>query len=245
MSARSDREDYLSLVLHELRNPLVGIDAAARVLSRELGAHPGSLRAWAIASEARHLLGLLETVADAEAAAAGRLRSRPRSIDLATLVRETVAGTHLEGHPISVSAEGPITVRADPERIRQVVVNLLMNAAQYSPGGTPIDVSVMSRGGAARVEIRDRGPGIPASERRKLFQKFTRLTTADGTRGSGLGLYICRAIVTDHGGEIAYARAGGTSNFSFDLPLRRSARAGAVDGGRRRASLPARRKARP
>lgn len=220
MSVRSDREDYLSLVIHELRNPLVGIDAAARVLARDLGPHPGSARASGIAAEARHLLGLLESVADAEAAAAGRLKSRPRSIDLAALVRETVARTHLEDHPISVSAEGPITVRADAERIRQVVVNLLMNAAHYSPAGTPIDIAVTPRSSSAQVEIRDQGPGIPASERRKLFQKFTRLTTADGTRGSGLGLYICRAIVEDHGGEIGYARAGKASTFTFSLPLR-------------------------
>ncbi len=244
MSARSDREDYLSLVLHELRNPLVGIDAAARVLTRELGPHPASTRASAIASEARHLLALLESVADAEAAAAGRLRSQPRPVDLAALVRDTVAGMHIERHPVTVAgAEAPLMVQADAGRIRQVLSNLLANAAQYSPAGTPIDVSVNAdpRRGAARVDVRDRGPGIPASERRRLFRKFTRLTTAGGTRGSGLGLYICKAIVEDHGGAITYARAEVGSVFSFDLPLKRSAR-GRPRAGRRppEATSPAR-----
>ncbi|HEX9437377.1 MAG TPA: HAMP domain-containing sensor histidine kinase [Candidatus Limnocylindria bacterium] len=224
MSARSDREDYLSLVLHELRNPLVGIDAAARVLTRELGPHPASTRASAIASEARHLLALLESVADAEAAAAGRLRSHVRRVDLAALVRDTIAGMHIEGHPVTVAGvEAALMVQADSGRIRQVLSNLLANAAQYSPAGTPIDVSVNAdpRRATARVEVRDRGPGIAAPERRRLFRKFTRLTTADGTRGSGLGLYICKAIVEDHGGAITYSRADVGSVFSFDLPLKK------------------------
>lgn len=222
--ARSDRTDDVLLLLHELRNPLVGIDAAARVLSGELGSHPGAKRASAIASEARHLLAMLESVADAEAAAAGRLRTQARPTDLAALVRECVASLHLDGRVVTVSGvEDPLVVSADPGRIRQVLTNLLMNAAQYSPGGTPIDVIVRSdtKRSAASVEIHDRGPGISPSERRKLFRKFTRLSTADGTRGSGLGLYICKAIVEEHGGTIGYKE----NAFTFALPLKRSARA--------------------
>jgi signal transduction histidine kinase len=222
VSARSDREDYLSLVIHELRNPLVGIDATARVLARELGSHPGSKRAAAIASEARHLLAMLESVADAEAAAAGRLRSHLRPVDLVALVRETVAGMHFDGRVVTIAgADEPLMVHADVGRVRQVLTNLLVNAAQYSPPATPIDVVVRAdpRRGSASVEVHDRGPGIPAGERRRLFKKFTRLSTADGTRGSGLGLYICRAIVAEHGGRIAFEGGGGRSTFAFTLPL--------------------------
>lgn len=224
--------DDVLLLLHELRNPLVGIAAAARVLSGELGPHPGAKRAAAIASEARHLLAMLESVADAEAAAAGRLRTALEPTDLAALVHECVGGLHLGGRAVTISgAEDPLVVHADPGRIRQVLTNLLMNAAQYSPDGTPIDVIVRAdaRGRRAAVEVHDRGPGIPAPERRKLFRKFTRLSTADGTRGSGLGLYICKAIVEEHGGTIGYTE----KTFTFALPLKRSARARAVGGGRR------------
>jgi signal transduction histidine kinase len=213
-------------MLHELRNPLVGIEAAARVLARELAAHPGAKRASAIASEARHLLAMLESVADAEAAAAGRLRSQARSADLAALVRECVASLHLEGRVVTVAGvEDPLIVSADRGRIRQVLTNLLMNAAQYSPEGTPIDVVVRSdaKRGSASVEVHDRGPGIPPAERRKLFRKFTRLSTAEGTRGSGLGLYICKAIIEEHGGTIGHKG----NAFTFALPLKRSARASA------------------
>lgn len=217
MSARSGRGDSLAVVLHELRNPLVGIDAAARVLSRELGAHPAAARASAIASEARHLLAMLESVADADLAAAGRLRSQPRPTDLAALVTEVVrAGWN--GRAITVSgADAPLIVHADPGRIRQVLLNLLVNAVQYSPDGTPVDVIVRAdpRRTKATVEVHDRGRGIPSAERRRLFRKFTRLSTADGTRGSGLGLYICKAIIDDHGGKIGYA----ANAFTFSLPL--------------------------
>lgn len=223
MSRRPD-PDHLSIVIHELRNPLVGIDAAARVLARELGAHPASQRATAIASEARHLLVLLESVADAEAVDAGRLRSRRRALDLATLVRDAVAAMHIADHPVTVIApDVAVMVDADAGRIRQVLTNLLRNAAQYSPRGSPIDVAVTTdaTGRAATVEVRDRGRGIPERDRRRVFQKFTRLATAEGTRGSGLGLFICRAIVEEHGGSIRFARAaGGGSIFAFDLPLR-------------------------
>jgi signal transduction histidine kinase len=242
--ARRADPDHLSIVIHELRNPLVGIDAAARVLARELGAHPSSQRASAIASEARHLLGLLESVADAEAVEAGRLRSRPRPLDLALLVRETVAAMHIADHPVTVStADAAVTVDADEGRIRQVLTNLLRNAAQYSRRGSPIEVTVTTDGAGrtATVEIRDRGPGIPEADRRRLFQKFARLATADGTRGSGLGLFICRAIVEEHGGTIRFARPrGGGSSFVFDLPMKKAISRARAAGARARRKILAR-----
>jgi len=210
-------------VIHELRNPLVGIDAAARVLARELASHPVGPRAAAIAAEARHLLELLESLADVESIESGRLRSVLRPIDLAALVRETALAMHIGDHPVALrGGDVAIAVRADDRRIRQVIKNLLANAAQYSPVGTTIEVTVGigARRRAATVEVRDHGPGIPPLERRKLFRKFARLSTAEGTRGSGLGLYICRRIVADHGGELRAGRpSGGGSAFSFTLPL--------------------------
>jgi two-component system OmpR family sensor kinase len=221
--SRTDREEYLSLVLHELRNPLVGIDAAARVLAKDLGAHPAAQRASRVAAEARHLLELLESVADAEAVAGGRLRSILRSVDLGALVRETVGSMHLDGHPLELrGTDASVSVLADEQRIRQVLKNLLANAAQYSPAGARIEVTVGidARGRDATVEVRDHGPGIPPLERRRLFQRFSRLSTADGTRGSGLGLYISKAIVHDHRGDLRYEESPtGGSAFSFSIPL--------------------------
>lgn len=114
---------------------------------------------------------------------------------------------------------------ADDRRIRQMLRNLLDNAAKYSPVETPIEVSVGTTADhrSALVQVRDCGPGVPSGERARLFEKFARLSTASGTRGSGLGLYLCRAIVRAHGGEIwGEWPASGGSVFSFTLPLARA-----------------------
>ncbi len=228
--------DHLSILVHEIRNPLVGIDAAARVLAGELGSHPASKRAAAIAAEAQALLGLLDGVAEAEAADDGRLRSVLAPLDLARTVRETVAAAHLPGRSVTVrGADAPVMVHADDGRIRQVLRNLLLNAAQYSPPRSPIEVElvVAPAGRSASVHVRDRGPGIPPEERRKLFRKFTRLSTAGATRGSGLGLYISKAIVEEHGGEMSVAsREGGGSDFQVTLRMRASSRASLKRGSR-------------
>jgi len=217
VTRRAGRDDDLLLVLHELRNPLVGIDAAARVLATELNGHPATPRARSIASEARHLLDLLRRVSEAEEISAGTVRSVRKPMDLAAVVRETAADFQ-RGREIVVSCPtDPVMVRADAGRIRQVLANLLTNAAQYSPAETPIDVTLRATGTTATVSVRDRGPGIPARERRKLFQKFARLSTAEGTRGSGLGLYICRSIIEEHGGTIGYR----DRTFAFKIPLAR------------------------
>lgn len=211
-------DDDLMLVLHELRNPLVGIDAAARVLATELNGHPATPRARSIASEARHMLDLLQRVSEAAAISSGTLRSIRKPIDLAQVVRETAAGFQRGREVVVTCPSGPVMVKADAGRIRQVLANLLTNAAQYSPPETPIDVTLRATRATANVSVRDRGPGIPARERPRLFQKFSRLSTAEGTRGSGLGLYICRTIVEEHEGTITYREKA----FSFALPLARA-----------------------
>ena len=217
MTRRAGRDDDLPLVLHELRNPLVGIDAAARVLAAELNGHPATSRARAIASEARHMLDLLRRVSEAEAISARTVKSVRKPIDLAQLVRDVTADFQ-RGREIVVSCPSdPVMVRADAGRIRQVLANLLTNAAQYSPPETPIEVRLRATATTATVSVRDRGPGIPARERPQLFRKFARLSTAEGTRGSGLGLYICRSIVEEHQGRIAYRE----NAFSFTIPLSR------------------------
>ena len=211
---RAGRDDDLAIVLHELRNPLVGIDAAARVLASELNGHPATPRARSIASEARHMLHLLQRVSEAQAISAGTVKSVRRPIDLAQLVRDVTADFQ-RGREIVVSVPSePVRVRADAGRIRQVLANLLTNAAQYSPAETPIEVTLRATATKATVSVRDRGPGIPARERPQLFRRFARLSTAEGTRGSGLGLYICRSIVEEHGGEIGYKEKA----FSFTIP---------------------------
>jgi signal transduction histidine kinase len=221
-AAASARDEYLQLLWHELRNPLVGISAAATVLSKQLP--DGSVeaqRAAAIAGEASHMLALLQEVTEIAEIETGRLRSVLVPTDLVALVRTALRTQHLGDHELSLIGDDiDVEVLADDRRIRQVIANLLANAVAYSPPGTAIEVRLEPSAdpGAARVSVRDHGPGIPPHERARLFTKFARLSTAEGTRGTGLGLYICRELVRDHGGELrAEFPPDGGSMFSFAL----------------------------
>lgn len=222
------RDEYVSMLYHELRNPLINVSAAARALAAQLpAASDESTRAVAIEDEARHMLGLLDELMDVTRIELGTLRSMLTPTDLGATVKAALASFPQTTHRISVRSNGtPLPVLADEGRIRQVVNNLVRNATAYSPAGTVVEVSVGSAddGGSAIVEVRDHGPGIPPEERERLFQKFDRLTTAANTRGSGLGLYICRGIVSDHGGRLwaEWPTDGGTT-FCFSLPSRASA----------------------
>jgi two-component system sensor histidine kinase KdpD len=104
--------------------------------------------------------------------------------------------------------------------VEQVLVNLLENAVKYTPAGSAIDVSAWVADSAAVVEVADRGPGLPAGNEERVFEKFYRAESKEVSGGVGLGLTICRAIVSAHGGRIwAENRGGGGAAFRFTLPL--------------------------
>ena len=219
------RSEYYSVVAHELRNPLVAIGTMARVLARQSGTTVRADAIEAIAVEAKGALALLDGLNDIASIESGRLRLHRRAIDLCGVVREITSAPQTHDHPLEVTGiDESILVTVDDRRIGQVLRNLISNAAKYSPAGAPIGISVSVAKEHALVCVRDAGPGVPADERAQLFQKFARLSTAGGTRGSGLGLYISRMIVRDHDGDLwgEWPDDGG-SLFCFTLPLRREA----------------------
>ena len=220
--AQNVRQEYLSVLAHELRNPLNAINAAARVLAKEIAGSNGEGTARGIATEAHHAMELLDGLTDVASLESGRMRMALRPIDLSAVLTET-AGPMVNGHKISLrGAEHPISVLGDDRRLGQVIRNLISNAAKYSPADAEVQVSlgISADRKNAIVQVRDAGPGIPPAERVRLFEKFARLSTAGATRGSGLGLFISRGIVRDHGGEMwADWPAGGGSVFSFSVPL--------------------------
>jgi signal transduction histidine kinase len=123
-------------------------------------------------------------------------------------------------HPMTTRIVGPDWVLADQERIGQVLRNLIENAAKYSPIGAPIDLRAISRGRRIRIEVADRGPGIPPHALRRIFEKFGRGRDERGKRvpGVGLGLYLSRRLVQMHGSELTVEpRPGGGSTFAFEL----------------------------
>jgi two-component system, sensor histidine kinase and response regulator len=218
------REEFISMIAHELAQPLTNISTAAQLLNRERTPEPAKERSRAtILSETRRLTRLVQDLFDATRLAAGRFQVHPDACDLREIVRERVelARGASPAHRVELDAEvGPLPLRCDRDRIAQVLSNILTNALKYTAGGT-VHVHLRAEAGQAVLQVRDQGPGIPADRLESVFEPNVRLVGASsGKRGSGLGLYIARGIVEAHGGRIWAENAeGGGAVFIITLPL--------------------------
>jgi PAS domain S-box-containing protein len=224
-SADRAKSVLLSTVSHEMRTPLSSIVGFSNlILSRKPG--PEKLTEYVnyINIEARRLTGLINDFLDLQRIEAGRQVFHLAELDLASLIRDEIGKQQLNDNsdqPIRLELE-PAVVDADPERIRQVILNLLSNALKYSSGGE-IAVSLRTSGNEAIVSVHDPGIGIPGHELDKLFQRFYRGEAAEKQRirGTGLGLALCREIIAAHDGRI-WAESPGPNQgatFSFALPI--------------------------
>jgi two-component system sensor histidine kinase KdpD len=218
------RTSLLSSLSHDLRTPLAGIEGAASSLAEDQGRLTAATRrdlAQTIVDEARRMTRLVANLLDMV-----RVESGALSVHRGWHVLEEVAGVallrageRLDGR--SVTTDLPPTlplVPIDDVLIEQVLINLLENAAKYTPAGTPIEISASVLQGEVMVTVADRGPGVPPEESERIFEKFHR--AARGAGGVGLGLAICRGIVTAHGGRLwVDSREGGGAAFRFTLPI--------------------------
>ena len=176
-----------------------------------------------ISSETERLAALVADVLDTSRIDAGTFTYRFADVDLGALVRDSVAGLSLTQEEVSVVAdvhsELP-SVRGDRDRLQQVLTNLLDNAVKFSPAGEEVRVSAFQQDSRVRIEVSDRGPGVPPDQQRLIFEKFGRGNTAGspGTPGTGLGLYIARSIVEAHGGVLEVS-SGPDAGATFTLSL--------------------------
>jgi two-component system sensor histidine kinase KdpD len=175
----------------------------------------------AIERNARSLGELVRSFSDARALEVGRLQLNRVEVDVAALVRDTVRDleTMTEGHAVTIEVVGAAaaTLDVDPVLVRQVVTNLLSNAAKFSPEDTPIRVKVLASPTGVEVTVDDHGPGIPVAREDELFQMFSRLDSM--TKGTGLGLFISRGIALAHGGDVTHERRPeGGARFRLTLP---------------------------
>jgi signal transduction histidine kinase len=220
------RADFVSLVSHELRTPMATVIGSAQTLRqrwRELTADQRESFLELIAGETGRLATLISDVLDTSRIDAGTFTFRFRDVDLAELVRDSVAAAELSSDEVALHADlqDPLpVVRGDPERLRQVLMNLLDNAIKYSPAGDEVQVRAYAENGRVRVDVRDRGPGIAREDQRLIFEKFGRVTTGNARPGTGLGLFIARSIAEAHGGtlEVASAPERGAV-FTLELPV--------------------------
>ncbi|MDN3021626.1 HAMP domain-containing sensor histidine kinase [Streptomyces sp. S.PB5] len=215
---------------HELRTPLMSVRGyadlfqyAAANAPEERDKHLARLRAEA--ARMGVLLDDLLLLARLDAAEV-ETPLRPKDTDLVGLVHEA-ADAFRAAHPdrplmLTDRPEG-LTLRLDPHRIRQVLDNLLTNAAVHTPPGTPVTVAVTAAAGRAVVRVTDAGPGIPPADREKVFDRFYRIDKARSRDrgGSGLGLAVAHSLVRAHGGTVEVSSEPGRTVFTVALPLGR------------------------
>ena len=212
---------------HELRTPLTSIRGYAELI--EEGAAPDpALAVGRIQAEAERMGGLVDDL-QLLARLDEQRPMRMNAVNLGEVCAAAVAAVEVidPDRVISLqSVDGPTLVEGDEDRLRQVVDNLLSNAIRYSPGGSPIDVTIDTgdapTGAVVRVRVIDRGPGLSADDAERVFDRLYRTDEArsrvDG--GSGLGLSIVRSIVETHGGEaFVETNPGQGSTFGFTLPV--------------------------
>ena len=228
-AADADPNLSLAAAAHEIKNALGPLAMTLQLAERQLLAgNPVAPADLAFArAQVRRLSSLVEDLLDQTRADLGALAFRPREVDLGDVVTDAVE-TFRRGKPsplqivIDVPTDGgeSLVASVDAGRIQQVLVNLLENAVRYSPPGSSVTVRLERAAAAtARISVRDQGPGLSAAEQAQIFGRFVRGAASTGTSGLCLGLYLCRAIVEQHGGTVGVESTPGSgATFWVDLP---------------------------
>ena len=222
------KDEFVLTASHELRSPLTSVQGFAELLmlERDRLTPQQADTVEIILDNTRHLVRLLNDLLDLARSDAGRLTIKPAPTDVAALVEDAVrtmrSQTEAAGQALHQEIEpGLPQVSVDRDRIRQVLVNLLTNAHEYSPEGASIEVRAMHRGSQVEMTVEDDGPGMAEDQLEHIFERFTRgdagLTQHVG--GTGLGLAISKSLVELHGGTIeADSTKGQGSTFRVRLP---------------------------
>lgn len=219
------RNTLLASISHDLRTPLAVITGAGSTLvehGRDLDEGSRMALARSIEAKAREMSDLVSNVLDLMRFESGQIAMRRDWQTLDDLVGSALGRIEerLREHPVDVALPADLpALRVDADLIVQTFVNLLDNVAKYTPAGTPVHIAAQADGDFVLVTVDDEGPGLPAAERDRLFDKFHRGRDEGTVVGAGLGLAICRAIIQAHGGDIqGDDRPGGGARFRFTLP---------------------------
>ena len=226
------RDDMMSIVSHDLRNPANAIKmlAASIIAEAESGDVPSGVveRVRVMQQAAAQMDALIQDLLDVTRIEAGRLRVAPRHVDPRSLVAGALQSMRpladLAGVALHASYDEDLPeVNADPERITQVLSNVVGNALKFTPSGGRVDVGVMRGGLGLVIRVSDTGEGIPEAQLPHVFDRFFQVTphSRTGTRaGAGLGLPIARGIIEAHGGTIQMvSEAGAGTTVIIELPI--------------------------
>ncbi|HEX5824372.1 MAG TPA: CheR family methyltransferase [Candidatus Limnocylindrales bacterium] len=238
---RRSLERLMAAAGHELKTPTAAIHNYLQLVDRHLAAgdaEKAGTYARRALTQTQKLATLIERLLDVSRIQGGLLELVLERVDLAVVVRSAVEVAQVlpKAPPIRLTiASRPVPVRADAGRLEQVLLNLLANAIEHAPASRTVDVALRIVDDRAEVSVRDHGPGVKATDVRKMFDAYTRLGQPHRAAGLGLGLYVAREIVIAHGGEIdAESRVGRGTVVTVRLPLatgRARAAVTARDGG--------------
>jgi signal transduction histidine kinase len=220
-----EKNRFIGMAAHDLRNPLFGIlTLADALLRRKSGSDADQKLLQQIVNSARSMTRLVNDFLDVSTIESGELRLRRERIELGDLVEECVGQQQPLAEPKSIELrvrrDGDATVLADRDKIGQVMANLISNAIKFSPQDSTVEISVIANAASVCVSVADRGPGTSAEDTGLLFLPFSVASarTTGGESRTGLGLAICRKIVEGHGGRIwVEPNASHGAVFSFEL----------------------------
>jgi PAS domain S-box-containing protein len=223
------KNEFISMVSHELRTPLTSIMGSLGLVKAGVGGElpikAGTMIEIAHKNSDR-LVRLINDILDIEKIASGKMDFRMESLEVMSLVHQALEANkgYGERHGVEFVLVGDLAdarVQGDQDRLMQVFANLLSNAAKYSPEGEKVKISLARRTGAVRIEVTDKGSGVPEDFHDRLFEKFSQADSSDTRQkgGTGLGLSIAKAIMEKHGGTIGLdLEADQGTTFFFELP---------------------------
>ncbi|MBM4029688.1 MAG: HAMP domain-containing histidine kinase [Planctomycetes bacterium] len=219
-----DRLQFVAMVVHDLKNPVLAIEMAARLLGRPQSEEKDRQFCLdGIKEEVARLRRIIRDLTDDIQIVNGRFSIRTTEVDLGLLVRRLLEtrSQAFSSHEILVRAEDGCLIRGDEGRLERVLTNLVSNAVKYSPPGTRVRVCVRPESTWAVLTVADEGPGIPPDDLKVLFQPFGRGRSAHTlAEGTGIGLYVVRQIVEAHDGVIeVQSEPGRGATFQIKLPL--------------------------
>lgn len=230
ISARKEidriKQEFVSMVSHDLRTPLTSVQFFLNMLSDgiygELSAN-GKQKADLADRNVSRLMKLINDLLDMEKMESGQFQLHLETVALSPVLQRSIDSLHTLSESCRVKIElktDPAVVLADPDRLEQVMINLLGNALKFSPAESKVIVSIAGRQDLVEVQVTDQGRGVPAEMRETIFQRFKQTDASDviEKKGSGLGLAICKTIVELHGGSIGVrSEIGKGSTFWFTL----------------------------
>ena len=221
------KNEFICVISHEVRTPLTSIHGALNLLKSGLGGQlneQGEQLLDVAHRNSQRLVRLVTDILDLQKIESGVMTFNMQVIEVAPFLAQALEASRSYAGQFAVRLDlGPLAagacVRADPDRLMQVMDNLLSNAAKFSPPGAAVSVSAERTGAGIRFAVRDRGAGIPEEFRGRIFGRFAQAEVTAPRQGSGLGLSITKAIVEQFGGRLDFETAiGDGTTFFFELP---------------------------